>query len=216
MLPEAVVAGFIAICLAIFFSVNLHSILRGRRRGKQATPVKVYAEVESPSGLAINAAAMGTLIFFVETLMFLFLAFTGNASTLYAAPFRLLTPFDSAVQTFGLALTGFGYFLFVWSVVARGRYATSWAMPENQRLVTWGPYRYVRHPSYLAYFLMFFGLFFTWQNLAALLPLLAIPGYVQVSKREEELLTSRFSDEYRQYQRATGKFFPRLAKKNGD
>jgi protein-S-isoprenylcysteine O-methyltransferase Ste14 len=111
-----------------------------------------------------------------------------------------------------MLLTAFGYFLFVWSVLARGRYATSWDMSEDHKLVTWGPYRYVRHPSYAAYFILFAGLFLMLVNLIAVIPFIAIPGYVQITNIEEELLAKRFGDEYAHYQRITGKFFLKRSK----
>ncbi len=110
---------------------------------------------------------------------------------------------------------GSGFFLFQWSVVARGMYSVSWAMGEDHRLVTWGPYRYVRHPSYLGYFLMFVGLLLTWLNPVALMPLMAIPGYVKVAATEEELLVMRFGEEYLKYQKAVGRFLPRLTRRLG-
>jgi len=116
----------------------------------------------------------------------------------------------TCAQIVGLVLTGAGYFLFIWSVIARARYAVSWAMTENHRLVTWGPYRYVRHLSYLGYFLMFLGLFFTWPNFLTLFPLIAIPGYVRVTVEEERFLLLRFGDQFLEYQRRTGRFIPKL------
>ncbi len=141
-------------------------------------------------------------------LSYLFLVFTGLIFGLRDFPFLFQFPFIFSIQIVGLVLTSVGYFVFVWSVAVRGRYAVSWAMPENQRLVTSGPYRYVRHPSYLGYFLMFFGLFFLWPNLFTLLPLVAIPGYFRVTFEEERLLVRRFGDEYVEYQRKTGRFIP--------
>jgi protein-S-isoprenylcysteine O-methyltransferase Ste14 len=67
----------------------------------------------------------------------------------------------------------------------------------------------VRHPSYLAYFILFTGLFLTLLNIVAIIPLLAIPGYVRITAIEEELLTRRFGDAYKQYQQETGKFWPK-------
>lgn len=82
-------------------------------------------------------------------------------------------------------------------------------MPENHKLVTWGPYRYVRHPAYLAYFILFIGLPLTLLNLIAIIPLIAVPGYIRIANIEEALLTKRFGNEYQRYQQATGKFFPK-------
>jgi protein-S-isoprenylcysteine O-methyltransferase Ste14 len=207
MLTEIGAAIVLLICLGFFFSVNVHNILVIRKRRSGA---KSYADIERPSGFSMNLAALGTLIYFLEAVLYLFLVFTSFIYTLPSFPFYFQFPFVFYVQILGLVFTAIGYFLFTWSVIARGRYAVSWEMPENQRLVTWGPYRYVRHPSYLGYFLMFFGFFFLWPNLFALFPLVAIPGYVRVTFEEERLLICRFDDEYLEYQRKTGRFIPRL------
>jgi protein-S-isoprenylcysteine O-methyltransferase Ste14 len=125
--------------------------------------------------------------------------------------------FDLAVHNDLLELVGApmmasGYAIFIWSVLARGQYATSWDMPEKQRLVDWGPYRYVRHSSYLGYFLMFVGFFIMSHNLSALIPFIAIPSYVLVTFREEEMLVKRFGEEYIQYKNRAGRFLPALSR----
>jgi len=206
MLPENITAGFLAVCLASFFLVNLYNIVKFHRGRRSAKPP---AAIESPRSLTMPLAALGTLLFFLESILFSLLALTGFASFHQIAPLQLRFQHDTYVQIIGIVLSGAGYFLFIWSVVARGRYAVSWGMPENQRLVTWGPNRYVRHPSYIGYFLMFSGLFLVWLNLVAILPLIAIPGYIQVTATEEQLLLNRFGEEYKRYQRKTGKFFPK-------
>jgi len=207
MLAESVVAVFLLGWLVCFFSLNLYSIIKGQKLRRGA---KVYAEAERPADFAMNLAAFGTVVYFLEVLSYLFLVFTGLTSMLYDSPFLFRFPFVSYMQILGLILASAGYFVFIWSVVARGKYSVSWEMPENQKLVTWGPYRYVRHPSYLGYFLMFFGLFFIWSNLFTLFPLVAIPGYFRVTFEEERLLVQRFGDEYVEYQRKTGQFIPRF------
>lgn len=207
MLTETVMAVFLLVCLCCFFSVNLCNILKVHKR---RSCVKAYAEVKRPSGFTMGLTAAGTLVYFLEALLYPFLVFTNLISMLYFFPFYFQFPFMFYNRILGLVLTLAGYFLFIWSVVVRGRYAVSWEMPENQRLVTWGPYRYVRHPSYLGYFLMFFGLFFLWPNWFTLFPLVAIPGYFLVTFEEERLLVQRFGDEYVKYQKKTGRFFPKL------
>lgn len=92
-------------------------------------------------------------------------------------------------------------------------FSTSWEMRENHKLVTWGPYQHIRHPSYAAYFTLSIGLFLTLLNMVAVIPLLAILGYAGITESEEELLTRRFGEPYIQYQQATGRFFPRLKRR---
>jgi len=206
MLPEPFVAGSLAVCLIIFYGLNLYNFKRFRRLKKG---LKYKAEVELPRGPVFVLAALGTFAFFMISAFYVILVLAGFHKVLIDSPLQLRFPFDSWVQVAGLSLTAFGYFLFIWSVLARGRYATSWEMPENHKLVTWGPYRYVRHPAYLAYFILFSGLFLTLLNLLAMIPFIAIPGYIQITIIEEKLLEKRFGDEYRRYQQTTGKFLPK-------
>lgn len=183
-----------------------------RRHDASKKGVKYETEVERPKGFIFALSALGTIIFFLESFFYVLLVFAGVHATLCSSFLQFQFPFDSWVQLVGMFMTGFGYFLFVWSVLARGRYATSWEMPEDQKLVTWGPYRYVRHPSYLAYLVLFVGFFLVLLNLVALVPFVAVPGYLRIASVEEELLVKRFGGAYLEYQHRTGKFLPRRKK----
>lgn len=152
------------------------------------------------------------MIFGAESLLFPTIALTGFLSFLNSFPFRIGFQHDSIVQIIGLTLLTSGYVLFWLSIIARGQYAVSWDMPDGHRLVTCGPYRYVRHPSYLAYSLMFLGFVLAWLNLLAVPSLISIPGYYLMTGIEEKILIERFGDEYRTYQEKTGRLFPRLRK----
>ena len=206
MLADLVVAVLLAMCLAVFYSANLYNLLKFRRRKKG---VKYKAEVKVPHEPALALATLGTFALFSESAAYSILVFLGKQEIWTDSWLQLHFLYDSWVQAVGISLTVFGPFLFIWSVLARGRYSTAWEMPENHRLVKCGPYRYVRHPSYLAYFILFTGLFLTLLNIVAIIPLLAIPGYVRITAIEEELLARRFGDAYKQYQQETGKFWPK-------
>src|SRR4030042_1122460 len=201
------ITSFLTICLGCFFSVNLHNILKGHKHDGQEEP---YAEVEGPSGFIVSTAALGTQLYFIEVCFYVSVTFSSIVSSPEVLPLSIQLPSLAFIQILGLAMTGMGYSLFIWSVIARGRYATSWEMRGGHKLVTWGPYRYVRHPSYLGYFLMFLGFILLWPNIITLIPLAAIPGYTRVTFQEEKLLEQRFGDEYREYQRRTGRFVPKF------
>jgi protein-S-isoprenylcysteine O-methyltransferase Ste14 len=209
MLPHPITATVLAICLTVFVVVNLRNL--GKSRWSK-TEREFKAEISQPTGLVLILAASGTVIFFLETATYILLVALGLIDIVTHSPLQLHLRCDLWVQLLGIILTIAGYVLFGWSVLARGAYATSWEMPQDQKLVTWGPYRYVRHPSYVAYFLLFIGLFLTLINLAAMIPCIAIPGYVAVATKEEEMLTKRFGATYTRYQRETGKFLPKLRK----
>ncbi|MGD8505817.1 MAG: isoprenylcysteine carboxylmethyltransferase family protein [Candidatus Bathyarchaeota archaeon] len=194
--------------LIIFTSLNLLNLARTLRVRRQES-AKAYAEVKRPQGIIFALAAFGTLFFFVESVTYPFIMFSGVFQT-GNFPLQLRFQHDSYIQVVGIILETAGYSLFLWSVLERGRYAVSWEMQEDHQLVTSGPYRYIRHPSYLAYFLMFLGLFLMLLNLAALVPLVAIPGYVGIASYEEQMLTKRFGSKYVEYQRRSGRFLPRM------
>jgi len=211
MLPEIFIATFLGLCLGIFYLVNLINLLRNRmRRKSEVTPEKLQLETsEPPRTLPLGLAAFGTIVFWSDSILYVLLIFTGVLPYFKWFLFPLRFLLDSYVQVLGIVLTAFGYLLFTWSVIVRGRFATAWEMPEDHKLVTWGPYKYVRHPSYLAYFIMFPSLFCISLTWIALIPILAIPGYLQIVDQEEKLLIQRFRDEYTTYQKNVGQFFPR-------
>jgi protein-S-isoprenylcysteine O-methyltransferase Ste14 len=212
MLPETLIAAILGASLGIFYLVNMFNLLRNRGRRK-ALPTLTEPKPEAPEPpktLSLALAAFGTFVFWFGSIFYVIFVFTDILPLLDSILRPLRFQLDSYVQSLGVILTAFGYFVFTWSVIARGRYATAWDMPENHKLATWGPYRYVRHPSYLSYFIMFFGLFLIWLTWIALIPIVAIPGYLQIVGEEEKMLTQRFGDEYINYQKTVGQFFPKL------
>ena len=81
---------------------------------------------------------------------------------------------------------------------------------EDHELVTSGPYRWIRNPLYTAGGLLFTGL----GLVAASWFLIAAAALVVTLARlrlpaEEAELEARFGQEYRDYARRTGRFFPR-------
>ncbi len=78
-------------------------------------------------------------------------------------------------------------------------------------LVTCGPYRWVRHPFYVA-----FTLAVAANSVVTANWFLALTGVVTVAlivvrtRTEEEKLIERFGDAYRTYMERTGRFIPRL------
>jgi protein-S-isoprenylcysteine O-methyltransferase Ste14 len=206
MLAEQIIAGVLVCCLTLHLGVNAWNLVKAPRtkRAHQSS-----SKSKPPKSPIFALAAIGTMLFWLESFLYPILVFSGLSFVFHSIPLQLGFPYDSWVQAFGVILTVTGYLLFSCSVIARKRYAVSWGMAEHHRLVTWGPYRYVRHPSYLAYFLMIFGLLFMLVNLLVAPCLLAIPSYFQVADEEEKMLIARFGEEYQRYQRKTGRFWPR-------
>ena len=83
----------------------------------------------------------------------------------------------------------------------------------NHTLVTIGPYRWVRHPLYVATALVVVADSLVTENL-----FLAATGVITVAllmlrtRTEEANLIKRFGDEYRAYMQSTGRYVPRVFK----
>ena len=90
-------------------------------------------------------------------------------------------------------------------------YSTTLHISEEQTLVTTGPYCYVRHPMYTALFSVGIGLGLLSANWYFFLPFI-VTGIVVAFRvrREEEAMIEKFGDEYIQYMRRTGRFFPHI------
>jgi len=71
--------------------------------------MKVYAEVERPPGFVVSLAAVGTIVYFLEVLLYLFLTFIGLIYALNDFPFHFELPFILHMQIIGLVLTSVGY-----------------------------------------------------------------------------------------------------------
>jgi protein-S-isoprenylcysteine O-methyltransferase Ste14 len=80
-------------------------------------------------------------------------------------------------------------------------------------VVDTGAFRYVRHPMYLASMLIYTGLTISTASLFALVPLAAILVFHDyIASYEEKLLEVKFGDAYKEYERRTGKWLPRIAR----
>ena len=105
----------------------------------------------------------------------------------------LLTP-DAELMTTGGGVFLIGVTLHFWS---KGCLVRTWT------LTTWGPYKLVRHPFYLANFLIDEGICLISGNLwlAALYVVAFLVVYLPTIRREEQHLTSLHGDAYTSYAR---------------
>ncbi len=198
--------GIVASCLVLFITINLDNLLR-YNPGRSAASSK--PEIEKRIATPLLLAGIGTVAFFVESFLYVILGYWVDLRALVSS-LDIGTAQIGLMDSFGSSVMVLGYAIFIWSVLVRGRYATSWQMPNDHKLVNWGPYHYVRHPSYLAYFLMFTGFLLMWQNSLALIPLIAVPGYILLTLREEEMLVARFGERYIEYQKHVGRYLPKI------
>ena len=113
----------------------------------------------------------------------------------------------------GGIVTCLGIALFSWAHYILGMNWTAvLALSKEQELITAGPYHYVRHPMYSAFFAIGLGFLLLSANwLVGILYLSSLTlMYGMRVSREEEMLIGRFGDSYRQYMQKTGRILPRL------
>ena len=85
------------------------------------------------------------------------------------------------------------------------------ATRKAHKLVTKGPYRWIRHPLYTfgtLFFLSFALMADSW--FIAVMALLAITMLNIRLPNEEAHLIEKFGDEYREYTKQTGRFLPKI------
>jgi protein-S-isoprenylcysteine O-methyltransferase Ste14 len=122
-------------------------------------------------------------------------------------------PIAGPYRAAGLIVMWLGLAIRVWAIAALGRaFRTTVEVDPGQAVVSTGPYRWVRHPSYSGLLLIVTGSGLAagnWLALAicAVLPLPALLRRIHV---EEAELTRVLGDRYRAYQAETKRLIPGL------
>jgi protein-S-isoprenylcysteine O-methyltransferase Ste14 len=148
--------------------------------------------------------------------------FLGGIALLWRKiPWSLSPSADAAVRLGGGLVYLSGLALYLWGRRSLGRmFAASTGaaarLPEEPRLVTGGPYAWVRHPMYVAVFLVAAGgllLFQTWAMVLLMATAAALPRRARL---EEALLVSEFGSAWTDYARRVPKWIPGLRQSDGE
>ena len=112
----------------------------------------------------------------------------------------------------GLFLGLVGFSLWTWTQAVLGKeWSPLLQVGDQHRLVTNGPYAWVRHPMYTAMFVVGIALALLSANWCFVLFAIAmIIGFMLRAPREEQMMLAAFGKPYADYIRKTGRFFPRL------
>ncbi len=118
---------------------------------------------------------------------------------------------SSFMQWAGLGLVIVGIVLRIWVRRGMGDLYTGQVMVQGEhRLVTQGPYHFVRHPGYLGYLIIALGLGVGYSSLIGLaaIPVLLLPGLCYRISVEEKLLADAFGSDYQRYAGTTKRLIP--------
>ena len=132
---------------------------------------------------------------------------------LYSPPWWTWTiiPLGEWIQWSGIAIALVPIFFIIW--VHRHldkQWSIALELREDHKLITTGPYRYVRHPMYLGIFIYTMGLMMISLDVLVIL-FFAFTIWVNYRRipREEQMLIQKFGDEYLEYMRRSGRLLPR-------
>jgi protein-S-isoprenylcysteine O-methyltransferase len=91
-------------------------------------------------------------------------------------------------------------------------YSRTLRTTEDQKLITTGPYRLIRHPGYLSSICIWIGTGLALQNFV-IIPvflLLFVSVYIYRITSEEKMLVAEFGEDYLKYQSASWRLLPYL------
>jgi protein-S-isoprenylcysteine O-methyltransferase Ste14 len=134
-----------------------------------------------------------------------------GASVGIAAALR--APARPALETAGVVLMWLGLATRGWAVAALGAsFRTTVEVDADQAVVSTGPYRWIRHPSYTGLLLIVAGYGVASGSLPALAVclVLPVPAIVRRIHVEEAELNRVLGDAYRSYQARTARLIPRV------
>lgn len=116
------------------------------------------------------------------------------------------------IRILGFALSLCAFFILAWVPRVLGRFLVPQAVVfSDHALVTSGPFRFVRHPSFAGALALWLSTALGTLNwlLFVLWFLLVVAKTIQ-AQAEEELLHTKFGSVYEAYTRQTGRFIPKI------
>jgi protein-S-isoprenylcysteine O-methyltransferase Ste14 len=148
-----------------------------------------------------------------------------TAAPLFAAPLvvlaaaaGLVSPVTDQLQLAAVPLAVLSISLIAYAAGAHQVRIALWHQDADapEQIVTWGPYRWVRHPFYAAFLLALAGAVLLCPHPATLAAWLYGMIALQVTARREErrLLASPLGASYAAYAQRTGRLWPRLVRRS--
>lgn len=162
----------------------------------------IFLSIESSRSIDENDKGSALLIivsnFIIITVAFLFAGY--NIALL---PTWIFIP--------GIVLMIIGFIIRQWSIAILGYFFSSTVgVKKNHKLIDIGPYQLIRHLSYTAGFMFVIGLGLTLQSWGTIIIAIIMSSiaYSYRIHREENLLITKFGNEYIKYMKRTKKLIP--------
>lgn len=192
--------SLIYILYTIILILVKKSSSKRKKLHKQEEIFNVYAKKDSFILFVLVFFEVVLLIFYISKNPFIY-------------KFNLNIPI--IIRYFAIIIGFSGLILIGWaSFFLDGEFSATIELKENHRLITNGPYSYIRHPIYSGFILMHIGItialsniliFFIFNGGLSILLIERIP-------REEKLLNSYFDQKCDEYCKNTGRFVPKKRK----
>jgi protein-S-isoprenylcysteine O-methyltransferase Ste14 len=163
--------------------------------------------------IAIAEEDMGTG-FKIITAIITVIGAAGLVLYLFSPPWWTWTsiPLGEWIQWSGVVIALVPIFFVIW--VHRHldkQWSIALELREDHKLITTGPYRYVRHPMYLGVFTYTIGLMMISLDVLVIL-FFAFTIWVNYRRipREEQMLIQKFGNEYIEYIKRSGRLLPKF------
>jgi protein-S-isoprenylcysteine O-methyltransferase Ste14 len=196
--------------LSFFALWVLFGVVRGYYGRKTKTHSTITGAMEKLK-IAIAEEDMGTG-FKIITAIITAIGAAGLVLYLLSPPWWTWTsiPLGEWIQWLGIVITLVPIFFLIW--VHRHldkQWSIALELREDHKLITTGPYRYVRHPMYLGVFTYTIGLMMISLDVLVIL-FFAFTIWVNYRRipREEQMLIQEFGDEYLEYIKRSGRLLP--------
>lgn len=168
-----------------------------------------YRAARSSSQIRTLLTPIGALFFF--TFVVLFIIVSLQVDKLLGFP-KLLPASVNIILS--VPILAIGLFLALWSILHFIKVKGT-PVPFNPppKLVTTGPYAYVRNPMLTGVFIQFFGLGFLFRSISLVFiftPLFVLLSVLELRAVEEPELEKRLGKEYLEYKKRVPMFIPRL------
>ena len=147
----------------------------------------------------------------VPIITYIFLFFQNPSILIYDIQFLLGTP--------GTYIALFGFTIFIYSFIFQ--------LTHRKQLINKGPYKIIRHPQYVAFIIMTFGMtlvafetmpmlnspFLDAYSMILIIWVIEVLAYIVLAKIEDFALKYKFGDEFIEYRNSVGFMFPRITLK---